>query len=147
MAPAHRRIALLFAALSLCAVPLVQSAPRAEAAGSPHCAPGTLPVRPGSPNGTAQGQLVALRPDTGPRAGGTQVTLAGAGLTPYTRVLFGTVTPDGCFTGREATDVVALGDTALIAVAPEWPAAATVSVYAATPCGRLTNALPFTYVD
>ncbi|KOU54727.1 hypothetical protein ADK55_14420, partial [Streptomyces sp. WM4235] len=93
------------------------------------------------------GQLVALQPETGPRAGGTQVTLVGANLTPYTRMLFGTVTPDGCFTGREATDVVALSDTTLIAVAPEWPAAATVSVYAATPCGRLTNALPFTYLD
>ncbi|MGW6832878.1 IPT/TIG domain-containing protein [Streptomyces sp. NPDC054949] len=147
MALAHRRIVLLLAALSLCTLPLVQSAPRAEAAGPPHCAPGTLPVRPGSPNGAAQGQLVALQPDTGPRAGGTQVTLVGANLTPYTRVLFGTVTPDGCFTGREATDVVALSDTTLIAVAPEWPAAATVSVYAATPCGRLTNALPFTYLD
>ncbi|MEV7728650.1 IPT/TIG domain-containing protein [Streptomyces sp. NPDC087917] len=143
----RRRTALLLAAMSLCTLPLVHSAPRAEAAGPAHCAPGSLPVHPGVPDGGAQGQLVALQPDTGPRGGGTQVTLNGADLAAYTRVLFGTLGPDGCFTGREATSVVVLSDTSVVAVAPEWPAAATVSVYAATPCGRLTNPLPFTYLD
>ncbi|MCZ4124771.1 IPT/TIG domain-containing protein [Streptomyces sp. H39-S7] len=147
MTRTRRRTALLLSALSLCTLPLVHSAPRAEAAGPAHCAPGALPVHPGPPDRTPQGQLVALQPDTGPRSGGTQITLLGAGLTPYTRVLFGTLGPDGCFTGREATDVVVLSDTSVVAVAPDWPAAATVSVYAATPCGQLTNPLPYTYLD
>ncbi|MEU9803682.1 IPT/TIG domain-containing protein [Streptomyces sp. NPDC051000] len=147
MTRTRRRTALLLAALSLCTLPLVHSAPRAEASGATHCAPGTFPVRPGPADGTAQGQLVALQPDAGPRTGGTQVTLIGTNLSPYTRVLFGTVTADGCFSGREATDVVVLSDTSVVATAPEWPAAATVSVRAATPCGRLTNPLPFTYLD
>lgn len=143
----RRRTALLLAALSLCTVPLVHSAPRAEAAGPAHCAPGTLPVRPGTPDSNPQGQLVALQPDAGPRSGGTQVTLVGTGLTPYTRVLFGTLGPAGCFTGLEATDVVVLSETTVVAVAPQWPTATTVSVYAATPCGRLTNAVSYTYLD
>ncbi|MFD9307011.1 IPT/TIG domain-containing protein [Streptomyces sp. NPDC060048] len=147
MTRTRRRTALLLTALSLCTLPLVHSAPRAEAAGPAHCAPGTLPVHPGSPDGAPQGQLVALQPDVGPRGGGTQVTLLGTALTPYTRVLFGTLGPDGCFTGREAADVVVLSDTSVVAVAPEWPTAATVSVYAATPCGQLTNPLPYTYLD
>ncbi|MFD9353481.1 IPT/TIG domain-containing protein [Streptomyces sp. NPDC060031] len=145
MTRTRRRTALLLASLYLCTLPLVHSAPRAEAAGPAHCAPGALPVHP-DPPGSARGQLVALQPDAGPRSGGTQVTLIGASLTPYTRVLFGTLAPDGCFTGREATDVVVLSDTSVLAVAPEWPAAATVSVYAATPCGQLTNPLPFAYL-
>ncbi|WP_030869204.1 IPT/TIG domain-containing protein [Streptomyces sp. NRRL F-2747] len=143
----RRRTALLLVALSLCTLPLVRSAPRAEAAGPAHCAPGALPVRPGLPDGATQGGLVALQPDTGPRSGGTQITLSGTGLTPYTRVLFGTLGPDGCFTGQEAANVVVLSETAVIATAPEWPSAATVSVYAATPCGQLTNPLPYTYLD
>lgn len=44
------------------------------------------------------------------------------------RVVFGSLGPGGCFTGEEGADVVALSATALIATAPEWPAAATVSV-------------------
>ncbi|MFB7056203.1 IPT/TIG domain-containing protein [Streptomyces vinaceus] len=142
----RRRTALLLAALSLCTLPLIQSAPHAEAAGPARCAPGALPVHPGLPDGAPQGRLVALRPDAGPRSGGTQITLSGTDLTPYTRVLFGTLGPDGCFTGEEAAEVVVLSPTTLIAIAPEWPAAATVSVYAATPCGQLTNPLPYTYL-
>ncbi|MGW8777153.1 IPT/TIG domain-containing protein [Streptomyces sp. NPDC055796] len=142
----RRRAALLLAALSLCTLPLVQSAPHAEAAGPAHCAPGALPVHPGPSDGAPQGQLVALRPDAGPLGGGTQVTLSGADLTPYTRVLFGALGPDGCFTGREAANVVVLSETTVLAIAPEWPTAATVSVYAATPCGQLTNPLPYTYL-
>ncbi|MFI9103306.1 IPT/TIG domain-containing protein [Streptomyces fildesensis] len=147
MTRTRRRAALLLAALSLCTLPLVHSAPPAEAAGPAHCVPGAIPVRPGPPDGTQQGQLVSLQPDTGPRSGGTQINLSGAGLTPYTRVLFGTLGPDGCFTGREAAEVVVLSDTSVLAVAPDWPTAATVSVYAATPCGQLTNPLPYTYLD
>ncbi|MFD3681082.1 IPT/TIG domain-containing protein [Streptomyces sp. NPDC058613] len=145
--PTRRRTALLLAALALCTLPPVHSAPRAEAAEPVRCAPGAFPVRPGTPDGAPQGQLVALLPDAGPRGGGTQLTLTGTGLTPYTRVLFGTLGPDGCFSGREAADVVSLGDTSVFAVTPPWPAAATVSVYAATPCGQFTNPLPFTYLD
>ncbi|WP_328303352.1 IPT/TIG domain-containing protein [Streptomyces sp. NBC_00435] len=147
MTRTRRRIALLLTALSLATLPLAHSAPRAEAAGPAHCAPGALPVHPGPSRGAPQGQLVALRPDAGPSSGGTQITLVGAGLTPYTRVLFGTLGPDGCFTGREGADVVVLSDTSVVAVAPDWPAAATVSVYAATPCGQVTNPLPYTYLD
>ncbi|QEV49173.1 hypothetical protein CP980_32515 [Streptomyces vinaceus] len=55
-------------------------------------------------------------------------TVSGTGLTRYTRVVFGSLGPGGCFTGEEGADVVALSATALIATAPEWPAAATVSV-------------------
>ncbi|MFB7787238.1 IPT/TIG domain-containing protein [Streptomyces vinaceus] len=142
----RRRTALLLAALSLCTLPLIQSAPHAEAAGPARCAPGAFPVHPGLPDGAPQGRLVALRPDAGPRGGGTQITLSGTDLSPYTRVLFGTLGPDGCFTGEEAAEVVVLSPTTLIAIAPEWPAAATVSVYAATPCGQLTNPLPYTYL-
>ncbi|MFI7358030.1 IPT/TIG domain-containing protein [Streptomyces avidinii] len=142
----HRRAGILLAALALSAVPLVHSAPRAEA-GPAHCAPGAFPViGPGAPDGV-EGRLVALQPDVGPVGGGTQVTLNGTGLTPYTRVLFGSLGPDGCFTGREAPDVVVLSDTALIATAPQWPAAGAVSVVAVTPCGQRTNPLAFTYVD
>ncbi|MCC0093485.1 IPT/TIG domain-containing protein [Streptomyces flavotricini] len=147
MARTRRRTALLLAALSLCTLPLVHSAPRAEAAGPAHCAPGALPVHPGLPDGAPQGRLVALQPDAGPRSGGTRITLSGTGLTPYTRVLFGALGPDGCFTGLEAASVVVLSETSLVAIAPEWPTAATVSVYAATPCGELTNALPYAYFD
>ncbi|MFB7983019.1 IPT/TIG domain-containing protein [Streptomyces vinaceus] len=143
----RRRTALLLAALSLCTLPLIQSAPHAEAAGPARCAPGAFPVHPGLPDGAPQGRLVALRPDAGPRGGGTQITLSGTDLSPYTRVLFGTLGPDGCFTGEEAAEVVVLSPTTLIAIAPEWPAAATVSVYAATPCGQLTNPLAYTYLD
>ncbi|UUU38163.1 IPT/TIG domain-containing protein [Streptomyces sp. NBC_00162] len=143
----HRRAGILLAALSLCTLPLVHSASRAEAAGPPRCSPGALPVHPGRPGEDPQGQLVALRPDAGPRSGGIQVTLNGSGLTPYTRVLFGSLGPDGCFTGGEAADVAVLSDTALIAITPQWPAAETVSVFAATPCGQLTNPLTFTYLD
>jgi hypothetical protein len=144
----HRRAGVLFASLALSALPLAHSAPRAEAAGPAHCAPGAFPVvRPGAPDGAAQGRLVALQPDVGPVSGGTQVTLNGTGLTPYTRVLFGFLGADGCFTGREAPEVVVLSDTALVAIAPQWPAAGAVSVVAATPCGQLTNPLTFTYVD
>lgn len=91
--------------------------------------------------------LVALQPDAAPRSGGTQVALNGSGLTSYTRVLFGSLAPDGCFTGLEATGVTVISDSSLIATAPQWPVAGTVAVVAATPCGRLTNQLPFTYVD
>lgn len=143
----RRSLGVLLASLTLCSLQLVHSAPRAEADGPARCSPAALPVHPGSPTEAPQGQLVALQPDTGPKNGGISVTLSGTGLTPYTRVLFGSLGPDGCFTGREATGVVALSDSALIAVAPEWPAAATVSVFAATPCGQLTAPLPFTYVD
>ncbi|MFG2714124.1 IPT/TIG domain-containing protein [Streptomyces goshikiensis] len=143
----HRRAGILLASLALSALPLVHSAPGAEAAGPAHCTPGAFPVRPGAPDGAPQGRLVALQPDVGPVSGGTQVTLDGTGLTPYTRVLFGYLGPDGCFTGREAPDVVVLSDSALIATAPQWPAAGAVSVVAATPCGQLTNRLTFTYAD
>ncbi|MFD3329036.1 hypothetical protein [Streptomyces sp. NPDC058701] len=146
MTRTRRRTALLIAALALCTLPPVHSAPRAEAADPVRCAPGAFPVRPGAPDGAPQGQLVALRPDAGPRDGGTQLALTGTGLTPYTRVLLGTLGPDGCLTGREAMDVVLLSDTSLFAVAPQWPAAATVSVYAATPCGQITNGLAFSYL-
>ncbi|WCD84573.1 hypothetical protein KPP03845_100896 [Streptomyces xanthophaeus] len=143
----HRRAAaVLLAALSLCTLPSV-TAPPARAAGPAHCSPASPPVRPGRPDEAPQGQLVAILPDAGPSSGGTQVTLNGTGLTPYTRVLFGSLGPDGCFTGQEATTVVVLSDTALVAVTPPWPAAATVSVFAATPCGQLTNPLSFTYPD
>lgn len=138
---------MLLAALTLCTLLQAHSAPRAEAAGPTHCSPAALPVHPGPPGEAPQGQLVAIQPDIGPTSGGTQVTLNGTGLTPYTRVLFGTLGPDGCFTGREATDVVVLSDTALVATAPEWPEAETVSVFAATPCGQLTDPLAFTYTD
>ncbi|CAM5563152.1 IPT/TIG domain-containing protein [Streptomyces avidinii] len=150
----HPRAGILLAALALSTLPPVHSAPRAEAAGPAgpagpaHCTPGAFPVLgPGAPDGAPEGRLVALRPDAGPVDGGTQVTLSGTGLTPYTRVLFGSLGPDGCFTGREAPDVVVLSDTALIATAPQWPAAEAVSVVAVTPCGQHTNPLAFTYVD
>ncbi|CAM5664334.1 hypothetical protein SAVIM338S_06859 [Streptomyces avidinii] len=138
---------MLLAALTLCTLLQAHTAPRAEAAGPPHCSSAALPLHPGLPGEAPQGQLVTIQPDTGPASGGTQVTLSGSGLTPYTRVLFGTLGPDGCFTGREAADVVAISDTALVAVAPEWPGAETVSVFAATPCGLLTNPLSFAYTD
>lgn len=147
MTRTRRRTALVLAALSLYVLPLVYAAPRSEAYGPAQCAPGRLPVRPGVQDGLPQGQLVALQPDAGPRGGGTLVTLIGAHLTPYTRVLFGTLGPDGCFTGLEATDVVVLSDTSVLAEAPPWPVAATVSAYAATPCGRLTNPLAYAYLD
>lgn len=148
-----RRAGILLAALPLCTLLLVHAAPRAEAAGPPHCAAGAFPVDPAPPahlarpGQDAQGVLVALRPDVAPRSGGTQVVLNGSGLTPYTRVLFGSLTPDGCFTGLEATGVTVISDSSVIATAPQWPVAGTVSVVAATPCGRITNQLPFTYVD
>ncbi|MFK0238559.1 hypothetical protein [Streptomyces vinaceus] len=47
----------------------------------------------------------------------------------------------------EAAGVRALCDTVLTATAPEWPAAATVSVYTATPCGQFTHPLPYTHLD
>ncbi|WP_405525740.1 IPT/TIG domain-containing protein [Streptomyces avidinii] len=142
------RAGILLASLALSALPLVHSAPRAEAAGPARCAPGAFPVLgPGAADGVPQGLLVALRPDVGPVSGGTQVTLNGTGLAPYTRVLFGFLGPDGCFTGREAPDVVVLSDTALIATAPQGPVAGAVSVVAATPCGQRTDPLTSTYVD
>ncbi|MCX4546288.1 IPT/TIG domain-containing protein [Streptomyces sp. NBC_01565] len=147
MTRTHRRAGILLASLALSTLPLVHSAPRAEAAGPARCAPGSFPVRPDAPEGAPQGRLLTLRPDIGPVSGGTQITLNGTGLTPYTRVLFGFRGPDGCFTGREATDVAVLSDSSLIATAPEWPAARAVSVVAATPCGQLTNPLTFTYAD
>ncbi|MFJ7265211.1 IPT/TIG domain-containing protein [Streptomyces sp. NPDC099050] len=147
MRPTHRRAGILLVALPLCTLLLVHAAPRAEAARPPHCAAGALPVHPAGPDQDAQGVLVALQPDAAPSSGGTQVVLNGSGLTPYTRVLFGSLAPDGCFTGLEATGVTVISDSALIATVPQWPVAGTVSVVAATPCGRLTNQLPFTYVD
>ncbi|MCX4776356.1 IPT/TIG domain-containing protein [Streptomyces sp. NBC_01264] len=144
----HRRAGILLAALPLCTLLLVHAAPRAEAAARPpHCAVGALPVHPAGPGQDAQGVLVALQPDVAPRSGGTQVVLNGSGLTPYTRVLFGSLAPDGCFTGLEATGVTVISDSSVIATAPQWPTAGTVSVVAATPCGLLTNQLSFTYVD
>ncbi|MET9465930.1 IPT/TIG domain-containing protein [Streptomyces sp. NPDC006544] len=138
------RNGLLLAAVFLCILPLGQSAARAEGAGPGRCAVGGISS---SPDGVPQGQLVALQPDAGPRSGGTQVTLTGAGLSAYTRVFFGTVGTDGCFTGRESSEVVVLSDTAVVAVAPPWPTAAIVSVYAGTECGRLSNPLGYTYLD
>ncbi len=145
----HRRAGILLASLALSTLPLVHSAPRAEADGpAGRCGPGAFPVlQPGAPDGDPQGRLVALQPDVGPVSGGTQVALTGTGLTPFTRVLFGVLGPDGCFTGREAPSVVVLSDTQLIAIAPQWPAAMAVSVVAVTPCGQRTNTLTFTYVD
>ncbi|MFF4322807.1 IPT/TIG domain-containing protein [Streptomyces sp. NPDC001568] len=148
MARTRRRVlSLLLAVPTLCVLLQSHSAPPAGAAEPPRCSPAAVPVRPGPPAEAPQGQLVAIQPNIGPRTGGTQVTLNGSGLSPYTRVLFGTLGPDGCFVGREAADVVVLSDTALIALTPEWPEAETVSVFAATPCGLLTNPVTFTYVD
>ncbi|WP_327250538.1 IPT/TIG domain-containing protein [Streptomyces sp. NBC_01244] len=147
MTRTRRRIGLLLVAVFLWNLPLGHSAPRAEAAGPGHCPAGAPFVRPGSPEGEPQGQLVALQPDAGPRSGGNQVTLTGSGLSTYTRVFFGTLGADGCFAGREAPDVVVLSDTSIVALAPPWPTAATVSVYAGTDCGRLSNPLGYTYLD
>lgn len=146
-----RRIGLLLVAVFLWNLPLGHSAPQAEAAGPGpgpgHCTAGALFLRPGSPDGVPQGQLVALQPNAGPRSGGNQVTLTGSDLGSYTRVFFGTLGADGCFTGREASDVVVLSETAIVAVAPQWPTAAVVSVYAGTGCERLSNPLSYTYLD
>ncbi|MFF3653133.1 IPT/TIG domain-containing protein [Streptomyces sp. NPDC002181] len=77
---------------------------------------------------------MAVKTNAGRMSGGTQVTLNGSGLPPAPGWLFGTLGPDGCFTGRQAVDVVVLSDSALVATTPEWPQAETVSVYAATAC-------------
>ncbi|MET9607099.1 IPT/TIG domain-containing protein [Streptomyces sp. NPDC006512] len=145
-----RRAAILLAAVSLFALAPARAAPPAAAAGDGPAgcpaAPGTR--HPGPPDtGTPQGQLVSVTPDIGPRSGGTTVSLAGSGLTGHTRVVFGTLDADGCFTGVDATAVAVIGDSLILAITPAWPTAAQVLVAAATPDGRLTNPLPFTYGD
>ncbi|MFD5144217.1 IPT/TIG domain-containing protein [Streptomyces sp. NPDC058401] len=143
MTRTRRPSGLVLALVLLCGLPWGQSVAWAGADGPGRCAVGGT----SGPDGVAQGELVALQPDAGPRSGGTQVTLSGAGLGSSTRVFFGSVGADGCFTGLESAEVVVLGDTAVIAVAPPWPTAAVVSVYAGTACGRLSNGLGYTYLE
>ncbi|MFD3698415.1 IPT/TIG domain-containing protein [Streptomyces sp. NPDC058646] len=111
--------------------------------GTQLCPPEAGPGDPGDP----VGEVVSVTPDAGPRSGGFTVTLAGTGLTPYTRVLFGVLDDQGCFVGQEAPDAVVLSDTTVVATAPAWPSEAGVSVVAATPDGRFTAPLAFTYLD
>ncbi|MFJ3834550.1 IPT/TIG domain-containing protein [Streptomyces sp. NPDC090054] len=142
-----RRAGILLAAVSLIALAPAHAAPRADATDPGTCPAAPAPRHPGPPDAQEPGTLLAVTPDVGPRSGGTTVSLVGSGLTGHTRVVFGTLDADGCFTGTDATDVVVLSDTFIAAVAPAWPTAAQVLVAAATPDGRFTNPLPFTYGD
>ncbi|MFF3019969.1 hypothetical protein [Streptomyces sp. NPDC057939] len=145
-----RRAGILLAAVSLISLAPAHAAPRADTP-TPGTCPATAaalhPGHPGPPDAQAPGTLLAVTPGIGPRSGGTGVSLVGSGLTGHTRVVFGTLDADGCFTGADATNVVVLSDTFIAAVTPAWPTAAQVLVAAATPDGRFTNPLPFTYGD
>ncbi|MFD8979588.1 IPT/TIG domain-containing protein [Streptomyces sp. NPDC059564] len=149
-----RAATVLFAVATLAVAPALlpsgasaSAAPIADPAADHTTCPGpaTCPPAPGFAD--PAGEVVFLTPDTGPRSGGFTVTLTGTGLTPYNRVLFGVLDDRGCFIGLPATDTVVISDTTVVATAPAWPSAAQVTVVAATPSGRLTNPLTFTYVD
>jgi hypothetical protein len=76
-----------------------------------------------------------IDPDAGPTAGGTGVTIDGAGFTPATSVTFG---------GTPASFVV-ISDTELSAVTPAG-AAGAVDVVVTTTGGSATLTGGFTYV-
>lgn len=82
--------------------------------------------------------VASISPSTGPAAGGTTVTVSGAGFTGETGVTIG---------GTAATGVTVLNDTTLTAVTPPGTAGPAVDVVVTTPGGSNAagNAL-FTYV-
>lgn len=77
--------------------------------------------------------ITGIAPGTGPAAGGTTITITGAGLTGTTTVKFGAVS---------ASAVTVLSDTTIQAVAPAGTG--TVSVTVTTP-GGTSNALYYVY--
>ncbi|MFJ3953849.1 beta strand repeat-containing protein [Streptomyces libani] len=105
---------------------------------------GTVQVTVTTPGGTSNGVsftyvsapvpvLTSVAPNSGPAAGGTTVTLTGAGLATTTAVRFG-ATP--------ATSFTVVSDTHVTAVAPAGTG--TVQITATTP-GGTSNGLSYTY--
>lgn len=82
--------------------------------------------------------VASITPATGPAAGGTTVTVSGAGFTGETGVTIG---------GTPATGVTVLNDTTLTAVTPPGTAGAPVDVIVTTAGGsNATGNALFTFV-
>jgi len=110
-----------------------------------------LPVnRP--PVNRPQARLLSLSPDSGPIAGGQEVTIKGSGLLGATAVQFGgkSVTKQPCIgqgTGTAPCFTTNPAGNEIVVFTPSSSAAGPVDVTVAAPVGGPTNALRYTYVD
>ncbi|GAA3048724.1 hypothetical protein GCM10010464_11220 [Pseudonocardia yunnanensis] len=109
---------------------------------APAHAPGTADVVVTAPGGTSTGSpyayvaapvITTLAPNAGPQAGGTSVTISGAGLTFTSAVQF----------GANPAAFTVLSDSQIVATAPAGTG--TVQVTVTTP-GGVSNGLPYEYV-
>jgi hypothetical protein len=94
--------------------------------------PNALVIDPANPDTV----IVGFTPTSGPEAGGTPVTITGAGFTGATSVTFG---------GNESTEFDVISDTEIVATTPAGTGAVPVTVNG-TQYGEATAPGDFTYV-
>ena len=90
---------------------------------------------PGTTAARAAPTITAVRPSSGPIAGGSQVTITGSGLSAVSSVLFGV----------EEAQFDVQSDTQLVATSPPMAAAGEVMVILSSPSGTASGPHPYTY--